>query len=115
MVTRLDVVGIGQKHAALHARVDLFHIVLEAAKRGDCRLRHDDVVAREAGMEALANDAFEAAKTKGFKALCKAKCKCKEITITTKVVFSQYERNRMSQADQNVFNLENNTTKMRCP
>ena len=34
-------------------------VVLEAPQRGDRRLVDDDVVAREAGVEALADDAFE--------------------------------------------------------
>src|SRR5690242_20076899 len=58
-VARLDVVGVGQKHAALEARSDFRHIVLETPQRADGRLGDDDVVAGEAGVEALADDAFE--------------------------------------------------------
>src|ERR687898_462681 len=58
-VARLDVVGVRQKNAALEAGADLRDVVLESAKRADRGLRHDDVLAGEAGVDALANDAFE--------------------------------------------------------
>src|SRR5437764_14988291 len=59
IVAWLDVVGVGQHHAALEARSDFGDIVLEAPKRADGRRRDDDVLARQAGVEALADDAFE--------------------------------------------------------
>ena len=58
-VARLDVVGVGQQHAAFEAGADFGDVVLEAPQRADRRLRDDDVLAGEAGVEALADDAFE--------------------------------------------------------
>src|SRR6476659_7620676 len=58
-VAGLDVVGVGQKHAAFEPRGDLRHVVLEAPERADRRLGDDDILARQTGVEALADDAFE--------------------------------------------------------
>src|SRR5687768_14283602 len=59
IVARLDVVGVGQQHAAFEARRDLGDVVLEAAERRDRRLRDDHVLARQSGVKALANIAFQ--------------------------------------------------------
>src|SRR3546814_2863677 len=59
MVARLDVVGVRQHDAAFQARAHFGYIVLETAQRGDGRRRDDDVLAREARVEPLADDAFE--------------------------------------------------------
>src|SRR4051794_41754681 len=59
IITRLDVVGVGQHHAAFETGGDFGDVVLEAPERADRRCRHDDVLAREARVKALANDALQ--------------------------------------------------------
>ena len=71
IVARLDVVGVGQEHAAFEAGADLGDVVLEAAQRGDRRLGDDDVLAGEAGVEALADDAFEDQQAGGLVLACR--------------------------------------------
>src|SRR3954452_1008747 len=58
-VAWLDVVRVSKQHTALEAGNHLRNVVLEPPQRADRRLRHDDVLASEAGVEALADDAFE--------------------------------------------------------
>src|SRR3954453_1571501 len=70
-VARFDVVGVGQHHAALEARDDFRHIVLESPQRADRSRRDDDVLAGEAGVEALADDAFEHEQACGLVALAR--------------------------------------------
>jgi len=55
-VARLDVVGVGQDHAAFEAGADFVDVVLEAPQRSDGGRRDDDVLAGEAGEQALASD-----------------------------------------------------------
>src|SRR3546814_7559438 len=69
MVARLDVVGVRQHDAAFQARAHFGDIVLETAQRGDGRRRDDDVLAREARVEPLADDAFEHQQARGLVAL----------------------------------------------
>src|SRR3990170_4775488 len=58
-VARLQVGEVlGERHAALKPGADLRHVVLEAAQRGDFAGVGDDVVAGDAGLQCLADDAL---------------------------------------------------------
>src|SRR3546814_18670976 len=66
MVARLDVVGVRQHDAAFQARAHFGDIVLETAQRGAGRRRDDDVLAREARVAHLADDACEHQQARGL-------------------------------------------------
>src|SRR5881394_1634732 len=65
-VAGLDVVGVGKHHAAFEAGAHFGDVVLEAPKRADRRLRDNHVLAREARVEALADDAFGDEQARGL-------------------------------------------------
>src|SRR4051794_39987517 len=59
IVAGLNVVGVREHHAAFKAGGDFGHVVLETSQRADRRRRDNDILARQARVETLANDAFE--------------------------------------------------------
>jgi len=67
-------------------------------------------------LEVIANQAFEAAKTKGFKNLCKAKCACKSVSITTQFLSSQKEQDANNDIQQRLAALAaRNSVTLTCP
>ena len=67
-------------------------------------------------LEKLANQAFEAAKTKGFKNLCKSKCGCKSVSITTQFLSSPAEQENNNDIQQRLTALAaRNSVNLTCP
>ena len=70
VVARLDVREVlRERHAALQPRAHFRHIVLEAAQRRDLAIVDDDVVARDARLERLADRALDHEQTGGLAVL----------------------------------------------
>ena len=67
-------------------------------------------------LDELANQAFEAAKTKGLKNLCKAKCDCKSVSITTQFLSSKEEQEANNDIQQRLNALAaRNSITLTCP